>query len=136
MQTVLLAVLLAVCCIGCGNGDGVSPQPDPDMEPDKTARLLGTWTTQGEDPDLGGAVQVRMELRAMGVLRVTVTPASGAALSFPGTWSVPAPDRLRLRGVWFEPDGDVEVRCEILNEQLLLTAPDGSQQTWVRQPPA
>jgi hypothetical protein len=41
---------------------------------------------------------------------------------------------LQLRGAWFQPDGDVEVRCVVVDDRLILTAADGSSQSWERQP--
>lgn len=101
--------------------------------PDKGTRLLGDWYTQGEDPDLG-IVQIHMEFRAAGELRVSTTPVGGPIWSFPGTWTLDD-DRLVLRGSGFKPDGEVEVGCQIRDQQLLLTSADGSVQTYDRQPP-
>ncbi len=124
------SLLLVLGLLGCGDGDSASPVT---LEDDKSASLVGAWHTQGDDPDLGDEVDVRLELMASGSLRVTVTQPGGASLNFPGTWTLPD-DVLRLVGVWFQPDGEVEVRCEVGGDRLILYAADGSSQTWERRP--
>ena len=124
--------LIALNLISCGdvNGDRGTGSADDDV--DKASLLVGAWQTTGQDPDLGGQAEVRLELQAAGTLRITVTQSGGASLSFPGTWSL-VDASLFLRGAWFQPDGEVEVRCEIQSDQLILTAADGSSQTWERR---
>jgi hypothetical protein len=61
---------------------------------------------------MGGQVEVRLELQVEGTLRVTVTQSGGASLIFPGIWLL-VDDVLLLRGNWFQPDGEVAVRCAI-----------------------
>ena len=124
------SLLLVLGLLGCGDGDSASPVT---LEDDKSASLVGAWHTQGDDPDLGDEVDVRLELMASGSLRVTVTQPGGASLNFPGTWTL-TDDVLRLVGVWFQPDGEVEVRCEVGGDRLILYAADGSSQTWERRP--
>ncbi len=131
MPTVLCWLgALALAAAGCGQGDkGVQPEG----EQSKSAALVGFWFTRGDEPDLGAQVDVLLELQAAGRLRVTVTQPGGASLSFPGTWAL-TDESLLLRGVWFKPDGEVEVACEVRGTALILTAADGSAQTWERQP--
>ena len=115
-----------------GRAEGIAPAP---VDEDKSSALLGIWHTMGNDANLGGQVDVRLELRQDGGLRVVVTQAGGVSLSFPGTWSLAHEsdtDLLQLRGAWFEPDGAIDVRCQIRDDLLILTAADGNSQTWQR----
>ena len=121
------SVLLVLGLLACGDNTGPAA-----VEHDKSVSLVGAWYTQGDNPDLGGQVDVRLELQASGALRVTVSQPGGASLNFPGTWTL-TDDVLRLVGVWFQPDGQVEVRCEVSGDTLILTAADGSSQTWERR---
>mgnify|MGYP006919310236 FL=1 len=129
----LLVLVLGLCA--CGEGaEGTAPTP---VIEDKTSALIGTWHTMGNDPDLGGQVDVRLHLQQAGGLRVVETQVDGPlSLSFPGTWSLlhdeSDTDLLQLRGAWFEPDGAIDVRCEIRDDVLILTAADGNTQSWQR----
>lgn len=120
-----LSLLVLLAC-----GDEGQPTEAPPAGDE--AALIGTWVTEGEDPQLGANVDVTMDLMESGALRVTVSQPGGASLSFPGSWSLEV-DRLHLRGVWFQPDGEVEVRVELEPGQMILHASDGSSQTWQRQ---
>lgn len=123
------SVLLVLGLLACGDRAGPAA-----VEHDKGVSLVGAWYTQGDNPDLGGQVDVRLELQASGALRVTVIlPGGAVSLNSPGTWTL-TDDVLRLVGVWFKPDGEVEVRCEVSGDTLILTAAGGSSQTWERRP--
>jgi hypothetical protein len=124
-------VLLAALC-SCGDDKTGSPLT-PEPEDVKRAALVGVWLTQGDDPDLGTQVDVQLKLQASGELRVTVTQSGGASLSFPGTWAL-IDDVLQLRGVWFQPDGEVDVACSVDADVLILTSADGGTQRWERGP--
>ena len=121
----VLCLLLAAC------GDK-KPQPAGPGGDAPAADLVATWQTRGQDADLG-SVEVRMALRDDGTLRLTVSPDAGGSLSFAGTWEV-AGERLRLRGAWFQPDGEVDVAWRRTGDELVLTDADGQAQTWERVP--
>ncbi|HJP33976.1 MAG TPA: hypothetical protein QGF95_25795 [Candidatus Latescibacteria bacterium] len=123
----ILALPLVLMLLACGSDSPTEPPP-----PGKAESLVGAWHTRGDDPDLGEQVDVRLDLQESGVLRVTVTQPGGASLTFPGSWTV-TDDMLRLHGAWFQPDGEVAVRCELTGDLLILTATDGSTQTWERR---
>lgn len=99
----------------------------------KCAALVGVWLTQGDDRDLGTDVDVELEMQSSGLLWVTVTQAGGASLRFPGTWAL-IDDILQLRGVWFQPEGEVDVACSVDADVLILTSADGGTQRWERGP--
>jgi hypothetical protein len=124
--------VIALVLTACGGQDKGSGPTEPDGDTGRDSPLVGTWHTTGEDPALGGPVDVLLEIQAAGTLRVTVTQSAGASLSFPGTWAL-VENVLQLRGAWFQPDGGVDVRWDVNGDVLILIAADGNSQNWERR---
>jgi len=123
------AALCALCWTGCccgieegENGGPVEPDPEP-VHP-----LVGTWRTNGTDPDLG-EVEVLLLLEADGSLRMTLLLTGGGQRSFPGSWEL-VEGELVLKGAYFRPDGESRVRWSIRDDGALVLEEEGREQVW------
>ena len=118
----------SVCgAIGCSEDDS---KKGLDSVLSAKGELVGLWVTQGLDPELG-EVHVAMTLYADGRLNIVQELSTGTRFSFPGTWELDG-DKLILKGIYFAPDGQSQVRYKITSEGLALEDEAGSIQIWRR----
>lgn len=121
------ALLAALALVACGGDDAVEERVIDPVEVDPP--LVGTWMTTGTDEDFG-AVDVIMELRRDGTLKMSVALDGGGQLSFPGVWATDG-ETLVLEGEYFRPDNRSEVRWLIRDDGVLvLEDENGRSQEW------
>jgi hypothetical protein len=127
-----LVLVETVAGVGCGDGDTGKEAPAPSGPTTAEQELIGTWTTTTVDQDQA-EVEFVLTLEEGGRLSMAEKSSAGGQLSFPGTWAL-EDGLLVLRGVYFEPDGEIRVKYSLPDgDTLVLEDETGAQGVWTRR---